>query len=144
MDTVSTKTRSLIMARIKQRDSQLELEFRRKLWHAGIRYRKHVRVFGTPDLMLRKLKILIFIDSCFWHGCSFHCRMPKSNIAFWETKINRNRARDKKVSRYYRRRGYIVLRFWEHKIQADLAGCVSQILHVVGERRKEFVSAGRV
>ena len=134
MDTVSTHTRSIIMSRIKQRDSKLELRLRKELWKHGVRYRKNVRIYGTPDLMIKKLKILVFVDSCFWHGCPFHCRRPKSNTAFWDAKITRNRARDRKVSRYYRTRGYVVLRFWEHKIQANLPACVEKILLTIDKR----------
>src|SRR3954469_7146062 len=123
MDSVSKEARSRIMSRVKQRDSRIELRLRLALWRAGVRYRKHVRVFGTPDLVLRRARILIFVDSCFWHGCRYHCRRPKSNVAFWATKIARNRWRDRRVNRYYRRRGWTVIRFWEHQLD-DVDRCV--------------------
>jgi len=128
MDNVTPEIRSRIMARIKQRDTKIEVRLRKALWRAGIRYRKNVRMFGTPDLFLSKPRVLVFVDSCFWHGCRFHCRKPKSNTTFWETKITRNRKRDKRVTRHYRRRGYVVLRFWEHEILADLDNCVTKIM----------------
>ena len=131
MDSVSRELRSQIMSRIKQRDSAIELQLRRRLWRAGVRYRKNLRIYGTPDIALRSRKIVIFVDSCFWHGCRFHCRRPKSNVAFWSAKIDRNRQRDLKVTRFYRRRGWVVLRFWEHQLIGDLDACVDRVLRSV-------------
>lgn len=131
MDSVSRDVRSRIMSQIKQRDSVIERQLRTSLWRAGLRYRKHVRMRGTPDLVLHRAQVLIFVDSCFWHGCRFHCRKPKSNVEFWEAKILRNRQRDLKVTRYYRRRGWTVLRFWEHQLIADPAGCVTRVVAAV-------------
>ena len=127
MDKISREQRSRIMAAVKQRGTRLERDFAKALWAAGVRYRKNVRMHGTPDILVRKAKLVVFLDSCFWHGCRFHCRWPKSNIVFWETKISRNRKRDRAVSRYYRRAGWTVLRFWEHQLARDLESCVSQV-----------------
>ena len=124
------------MARIKQRDSKLEIRFRGALWKSGIRYRKNVKIYGTPDLVLSRYRLLVFVDSCFWHGCRFHCRKPKSNVAFWESKITRNKARDQKVTRYYRRRGYTVIRFWEHQIDSDLDNCIHKLLQVIATMKQ--------
>lgn len=128
MDSVSRAVRSEIMSRIKQRDSGIERQLRTALWREGLRYRKHVRMRGTPDLVLRRARILIFVDSCFWHGCRFHCRKPKSNVAFWEAKILKNRRRDLAVTRFYRRQGWTVLRFWEHQLLKDHDACVSRVV----------------
>lgn len=128
MDSVSRAVRSEIMSRIKQRDSGIECDFRTALWREGLRYRKHVRMRGTPDLVLHSAEIVIFVDSCFWHGCRFHCRKPKSNVEFWEAKILRNRRRDLAITRFYRRRGWIVLRFWEHQLLKDRDACVRRVV----------------
>lgn len=74
-------------------------------------------VFGSPDFLFRQGCIAVFIDGCFWHGCPKHCIMPKSNRKYWEPKIARNKKRDKEVSRYWRSKGWRVLRIWEHEIQ---------------------------
>jgi DNA mismatch endonuclease (patch repair protein) len=73
------------------------------------------------------------VDGCFWHGCRWHCRMPKSRKGFWATKIARNKARDREVARLLRKSRWRVLRIWEHslrepaevvtRIQAMLASC---------------------
>lgn len=133
MDTVRPEVRSRIMSRVKQRDSDIERTLRLALWRSGIRYRKNVRMYGTPDLVISKARVLVFVDSCFWHGCRFHCRRPKSNIEFWEAKLIRNRQRDLRVTRHYRRQGWTVLRFWEHRLRGNLGACVEQVRGAVVE-----------
>jgi DNA mismatch endonuclease (patch repair protein) len=136
MDSVSKAIRSRIMARVKQKDSQIERRLRLALWSAGIRYRKNVRIFGTPDLVISANRVLIFVDSCFWHGCRFHYQQPKSNADFWQSKIDRNRRRDRKVTRHYRRKGWTVVRFWEHQLAADFERCVQRVVQMLAEKRE--------
>ncbi len=128
MDTISKQKRSEIMSRIKSKDSGIETLFRKELWRIGFRYRKNSRkYFGKPDVVLKKYKSVIFIDSCFWHGCKEHCRMPKSNVDYWKPKIERNKRRDRKVNNYYRKEGWKLLRFWEHELAADLNRCTLKV-----------------
>lgn len=118
MDTVSRKKRSEIMSRVRSRDSKIEVAFRRELWRRGYRYLKNSkRYFGTPDVVLPKHKTVVFIDSCFWHGCKKHCRIPSSRKEYWNDKINRNRKRDKTVNRYYRDIQWQIIRIWEHDLK---------------------------
>jgi DNA mismatch endonuclease, patch repair protein len=133
-DNVTPAARSRIMSAVKQKDSKIERSFRFALWSEGVRYRKNVRVFGTPDLLIARARIVIFIDSCFWHGCRWHYRVPRTNAAFWQAKIDRNRARDRKVSRHYRRKGWTVLRFWEHELDTDLKACVAEAASIAVNR----------
>ena len=128
MDNLAPEARSRVMARIRQRDSGIEMALRLAVWRAGVRYRKNVRIYGTPDLVVSRAKLVVFVDSCFWHACRHHCRRPKSNIEFWEGKLARNRRRDRAVTRHYRQRGWTVLRFWEHTLRRDLGACVKAIL----------------
>jgi len=81
-------------------------------------WRRHQKVFGKPDFVFPKLKLAVFVDGCFWHGCPRCYSAPKSNRAFWKNKISRNRERDRLVARTLRRSGWQVIRIWEH----DLAG----------------------
>jgi DNA mismatch endonuclease (patch repair protein) len=119
-DIVSKKRRSEIMGNIKSKDSEIEIEFRKVLWKEGFRYRKNPSdYFGKPDLVLPKYKTVIFIDSCFWHGCSKHCRMPSSNKNFWKKKIERNKKRDQEVNEYYKNINWNIFRIWEHNIKND-------------------------
>lgn len=135
MDTVSKAVRSRIMSAVKQKDSEIERKFRLALWAEGIRYRKHVRMFGTPDIVISTSRLLVFVDSCFWHGCRYHYSCPKSNAEFWQSKIDRNRKRDIKVTRFYRRRGWRVVRFWEHQLASDFDACVAKVMSVVNATR---------
>jgi DNA mismatch endonuclease, patch repair protein len=106
------------MARIKgtgNKDTKLRLiaVFRSK----GIKgWRRHAAVFGKPDFVFRDLKLTVFVDSCFWHGCPAHSTSPKSNRKFWAAKIARNRAHDRLVNRTLRACGWRVLRIWEHEL----------------------------
>jgi len=117
MDTVSKTARSGIMGKIKSRETKLEKSFRKLLWNSGIRYRKNnAKCFGKPDILIKQNNTVIFIDSCFWHGCSKHLRMPSSNKKYWEAKIARNKKRDRAVNAYYKNRGWKIIRIWEHDV----------------------------
>lgn len=114
-DIVSKKKRSEIMSKIRSKDSKIEVAFRKELWKHGFRYRKNAAsYFGKPDLVLKKYKTVIFIDSCFWHGCKTHCRIPSVRKKYWVEKIDRNKARDKEVSKYYKQLHWQIFRIWEH------------------------------
>src|SRR5690606_28917534 len=52
-----------------------------------------------PDFVFPKLRIAVFVDGCFWHGCPIHATQPKQNAKFWRTKIAANQARDRLVTR---------------------------------------------
>lgn len=117
-DIFSKKKRSEIMSNVRNKDSKIEIAFRKALWKEGFRYRKNVSgYFGRPDLVLKKFKTVIFIDSCFWHGCKKHCKMPTTNEMFWNNKINKNIERDKNVNKHYKVIGWKVIRIWEHKLK---------------------------
>lgn len=129
MDTVSKKKRSEIMSRIKSKNTKLETDFRKELWRRGIRYRKSPKkYFGRPDIVVKKNKTVIFVDSCFWHGCKPHCRIPQANKKYWVAKIKRNVERDRKVTKHYQKIGWKVVRVWEHEIHKSLAKTVNNVL----------------
>lgn len=116
-DTVSKKKRSEIMSKIKSKDTKIEILFRKALWKKGFRYRKNSsKYFGKPDLVLPKYKTAIFIDSCFWHGCKKHCRIPTTRKNYWIPKIEQNKERDKEVKKYYKKNRWKIFRIWEHNL----------------------------
>jgi len=82
----------------------------------GIRgYRKNWKgALGKPDLAWPKLKLAVFVDSCFWHFCPIHCKMPRTNKRFWREKLMRNRKRDAEVTVKLAKEGWKVLRLWTH------------------------------
>ena len=114
-----TKTgRSELMSRIrskgnKRTELKLAALFRR---HGITGWRRNCKIFGKPDFVFRRERVAVFVDGCFWHGCPVHGRMPKSNKKFWREKIERNKRRDRKVSRVLRGKGWRVLRVWEHAL----------------------------
>jgi DNA mismatch endonuclease (patch repair protein) len=79
-------------------------------------WRRHFPIQGTPDFCWPKQKIAIFVDGCFWHGCPSCYKLPKSNVAFWTKKIERNRRHDRKITSRLRRNGWRVLRVWECRL----------------------------
>ena len=82
---------------------------------------------GRPDFVFDVEKVAVFVDGCFWHGCRRCGHVPTTNTSFWSAKLKRNRRRDLATTRALRRRGYQVLRFWEHELQRDLGACVERI-----------------
>ena len=127
-DIVSKKKRSEIMSRIKSKDSKIEVSFRKELWKQGFRYSKNSsKYFGKPDVVLLKHKTVIFIDSCFWHGCKKHCRIPSVRKKYWIEKISRNKERDREVSKHYKKQKWKIFRVWEHDIKKDRQKIVDKI-----------------
>lgn len=107
------------MALIRSRGNKAtEIRLAGILRAAGITgWRRHVPIPGNPDFIFRKARIAVFVDGCFWHGCRWHCRMPKSRRNFWNPKIARNRQRDRVVALLLRKRGWRVVRLWEHSLK---------------------------
>jgi DNA mismatch endonuclease (patch repair protein) len=70
-----------------------------------------------PDFVFRRVRLAVFVDGCFWHGCPKHATQPKNNRAFWRRKFSANKQRDALVTRTLRRRGWRVLRIWEHTLR---------------------------
>lgn len=104
----------------------------RELWRRGIRFRRNSKdLLGKPDISIKKYKIVIFIDSCFWHYCPIHGHFPKSNNEYWEKKLNRNIQRDQKVNSYYQDNGWNLLRIWEHQIKDDFNKTIDHIVQFI-------------
>lgn len=122
-DNISGARRRNVMRSIKSRDSSLELAVRSYLHRRGLRFRLYSSLPGRPDIVFKSANLVVFIDSCFWHGCPQHCRMPHSNTSYWTAKIARNKRRDEIVNSSYSSTRWKVLRFWEHEIIADLERC---------------------
>lgn len=130
-DRITKEQRSQVMKSIKAQ-SLLENEVSKALWHKGVRFRKNVRsLFGNPDISIKKYKIVIFIDSCFWHACPIHGNIPKSNTDFWKDKLERNKERDLKVNAYYMDKAWTVIRLWEHELKEDFDGVIERIYQII-------------
>lgn len=130
-DKISKEARSRNMAAIKS-VSKLEDKISKVLWNQGFRYRRNTKdLFGKPDFSIKRYKIVIFIDSCFWHRCPEHGNIPKTNTDFWVKKLNRNVERDKEVTDYYKNKEWHILRVWEHEFKEDFDGAVGKIIGFV-------------
>lgn len=117
----------------RRADTKPELTLRRLLHRQGLRFRKDMLVVARDlrvkvDVAFTRPRVAVFIDGCFWHGCAEHCRMPASNVAYWQAKIARNRARDARVDAALAAAGWRVVRIWEHMPPAEAAALVSATL----------------
>lgn len=79
--------------------------------------RQKKRFSVRPDFVFQKLKVAVFVDGCFWHGCPKHATWPRTRAAFWKAKIEGNRARDRLVTQELRNSGWRVIRIWEHELR---------------------------
>lgn len=131
----TTEERSKIMGSIKA-VSKLETMVTQELWSRDYRFRRNVRSLkGTPDIAIKKYKVVIFIDSCFWHLCPIHGKIPKSNVAFWTEKLTRNQKRDQDVTAYYVENGWNILRLWEHEIRGEFDKAIQKIGDFIDEAK---------
>lgn len=132
MDNVASEVRERTMRSVKSQNTKLENKVRKALWSKNIRYRKNVKdLVGHPDISIKNKKIVVFIDSCFWHGCLEHCRMPHSNESYWNKKIGNNKARDQSVNKYYADKGWTCVRVWEHELRDNFDLTVTRIAEII-------------
>lgn len=118
MDIWDKEKRSAVMAKIRSKDTKPELIVRRYLYHRGYRYRKNVKGLpSTPDIVLRKYGVVIFIHGCFWHGHEVDGHIPHSNSEFWKKKIERNKIRDERNKEKLKRMGWSVITIWECQLK---------------------------
>lgn len=109
------------------RDTAPELAVRRLLYAAGFRYRVDFAPVGgrrRADIVFKRKQIAVFIDGCFWHGCSIHASRPKTNTAYWGPKLDRNMERDLETTTALESAGWTVLRFWEHDAPIAVAEAI--------------------
>lgn len=103
--------------------------------HGITGWRRGSKLPGRPDFVFPLLRAAVFVDGCFWHGCPRHATQPKTNAAFWRDKIATNKARDRRVNRALRGRGWSVIRIWEHELRRrDEAKLVRRLLRALARR----------
>ena len=117
---MTPEQRHFCMASIRGKNTRPEILVRKYLFAHGYRFRIHVKKLpGTPDIVLLKYRTVIFVNGCFWHGhrnCTFYSK-PKSNVDFWEQKIERNIKRDLENRIKLRDMGWHVIQFWECQLK---------------------------
>jgi DNA mismatch endonuclease, patch repair protein len=99
--------------------------------HGLLGYRVAPRsVLGVPDIVFTRTKLAIFVDGCYWHRCPAHCRIPKSNVDYWNRKIGKNVERDQATTQRLRNEGWLVVRFWEHEVINDPSRAALRVAEV--------------
>lgn len=120
------------MQSVRQRDTAPELALRSALHRMGLRYRVQLRpipaVRRCADVVFPKVKIAVFVDGCFWHGCPVHGTWAKSNAAFWREKIETNRRRDSETDELLGQAGWTVVRVWEHENSDSAAARIASLV----------------
>src|SRR5215471_20479529 len=115
------------------RDTSPEMQLRRLLHAAGLRYRVHWPVPGVRrrriDIAFTRTKVAVFVDGCFWHRCPEHYSGPEANREFWDSKIRMNAERDADTTSLLVDAGWLVLRFWEHDDLGRAAASVEVAVH---------------
>ena len=132
----TTATTSARMSQQRSRDTGIEIALRRELHRLGLRYRIHRRplpgVRREADIVFGTVKVAVFVDGCFWHGCPEHTRWPKRNAEFWKTKIEGNKARDLDTEDRFAAAGWTVVRVWGHE---DPIAAATRVVDVVSGLR---------
>ena len=129
------------MAAVRQKGTAPEVALRRELYRNGLRYRVNFAVLKKPrrvaDVAFPGLKIAVFVDGCFWHGCPQHATWPKHNAEFWRQKIEANRQRDADTNARLRDCGWMVLRIWEHESSIEASKAVVHMVTAARSRLRE-------
>ena len=143
-DVYSQAERSKLMAKVRSKGNKntelrLMAVFRR---HGLTGWRRHRPVFGHPDFIFPAEKIAVFVDGCFWHGCPKHYRAPSQNGEFWAGKLLRNRTRDRLVTRTLTKKGWKVIRIWEHALKGDGHIVAGRVAKALASRREGSAASG--
>jgi DNA (cytosine-5)-methyltransferase 1 len=129
------------MAATPGRDNLAERALRSALHKRGYRFRIHRKVLKglhrTADIAFVSLRVAIFLDGCFWHGCPVHATWPKKNARWWRDKIETNRRRDRDTDQKLKASGWTVIRVWEHE-SPEVA--VRRMLRVLRPRNERLRS----
>lgn len=136
MDVLTPEQRHRNMAAIRSSNTKPEQFLRSLLWRAGFRFRKNVRSLpGTPDIVLPKLKTVIFVHGCFWHrhpGCKY-ATTPKTRIEFWNKKFQQNITRDTIVYYNLQQLGWRIFIVWECELKNKNNKTIQQLINILKE-----------
>lgn len=120
----------------RQKDTAGERALRSLLHQRGLRFRVHYALPGLrrrADIAFPRLRIAVFADGCFWHGCPEHGTWPKQNAEWWRDKIETNQRRDADTDAHLASEGWTVIRVWEHE---QVARASDAIARAVDERKR--------
>ena len=132
MDNLTPEHRRKNMQNIRSKGTKPELVIFAELKKRKIYFAPHAdKITGKPDIVFRRKKVAVFVDSDFWHGHPTRYPPPKSNTDYWQAKVERNRKRDVEVNQALEDLGWNVVRLWEYDIKHNLDDCMSRILIAV-------------
>lgn len=141
MDQLTPSQRSENMSRIRSQDTRPELAVRRFLHKCGFRYRLHRKdLVGSPDIVLPKHRVVLFVHGCFWHrhvGCA-RATTPKTNVQFWQDKFAKTVDRDHRAETALNAQGWDVQVIWECRTKSDdsLRDALAPILELRPDQRE--------
>lgn len=119
-DVLTAGQRHKNMSRIRSRDTVPEKKLRSLLYQRGYRFRLCDRQLpGSPDIILKKYRTVIFVHGCFWHrhaGCRY-ASTPSANKNFWEEKFIKNVERDHRTAAELMSLGWHVIIVWECQLK---------------------------
>lgn len=132
MDNLKPEHRRKNMRNIRSANTRIEVLVCSALHKRGYRFRKNIQaLIGKPDIVFRKYRLVVFLDSCFWHKCPYHSNIPKTNAAYWIPKLERNKKRAKEVNKKLRQQGWTVIRFWEHQVNNNFDDVIEKISQTI-------------
>ncbi len=130
MDKVSKEKRSNIMRAVKGKGNKsTEKRLRGALSSLGVcGWKMHQKNLpGNPDFAFYSERLAVFVEGCFWHGCTKCYRAPSTQRTYWAEKLRKNQARDLRNGRFLRDLGWSVLRIWEHELSVRPATAARKI-----------------
>jgi DNA mismatch endonuclease, patch repair protein len=132
----------------RSRNTKPELAVRQLLYRAGLRYRVDYKPISAlrrrADIVFPALRVAVFVDGCFWHGCPLHYIPSKSNTEYWLPKIEANGKRDIETDRVLSEHDWTVLRFWAHEDPALVASSIIDIVMGIRTARSKNKVTRRV
>lgn len=134
-----------MMSAIKGADTHPEMQVRRYLHAAGLRFRiQDRRLPGRPDLVLPKYKVAVFVHGCFWHrhaGCRY-ATTPSTNPDFWAAKFAANQRRDRLVWDQVLAMGWTPIEVWECETR-ELECLDALFLEIVANEKQYLPSTNK-
>ncbi len=127
-DNLTKEQRSKTMSRIRSKWTSQEKKIHNYLKGNKIKHKMHPNIKGSPDILLKDTKTVIFLHGCFWHKCPKCYKEPKSNKEYWLPKIEKNVKRDRKNKKLLKAQGFKVIIIWEHEIKKDLKKVLKNLI----------------
>lgn len=135
-DKISKKKRSSVMSGIRSKGTKFENDFLESLkLKTRKRFQTNVNdLKGKPDIVFKKYKVCVFLDSDYWHGWQYPRWKHLLKNDFWRNKIEANRKRDQRTSSVLRRQNWTVIRIWEHNIKKNPHKEIDRILKFIDQK----------